>query len=380
MTRFWTVIALILATVCAAPAMADSWLPARVQTYASPDGEHRLTVIPRGITSPLGYFEDKVDGKEPAGQRPGAPTQPRGVLEQRVGAGWETVWARPLVNDVSPVNALVAPGGAFVVTFDNWHSVGYGDDVVVIYGRDGSLIRTLPLSDILPERYIRTLPHSVSSMHWGGEHRISGETLVLSIVAPGDHEPDRYVEVIVDLPTGQVHPPTGEAWDAALRDSEQVNKALDEEEAEYNAWLRAPLPAPSSDDDLEWGRYMFEAHRRVTPVWPMKNSPSIFGLPRPSDEDYARESKWLVEILEDADFESTDEFVASSPDQDNLARVLIAAASRFKPGSLRGKWVFLVVSDRHWPALKAAFARSGAQLIQINPDSPIPQRPERLSE
>lgn len=380
MTRFWLALTMVLALTANAPAVADSWLPARTQTYASPDGQHRLTVIPRDITSPLGYFDDKVDGKEPAGQRPGSPTEPRGVLERRVGAGWETVWARPLVNDVSPVRALVSAGGDYVVTFDNWHSAGYGDDVVVIYGRDGGLIRALALSDILPESYIRSLPRSTSSMQWGGKHLISGEALVLSVVAPGDDRRDRFVEIVIDLPTGQVHPPQGRVWEAALRGSEQVNKRLDEEEAEHNAWLRTPLPAPTSDEDIAWGRYMFEAHRRVTPVWPMKDSPFIFGLPRPSDEDYAREAEWLVEIIEETDFETKDEFVASSPDQDSLVRVLVAAAPRFKPGSLKGKWLFLVVSDRHWPALQAAFAGSGAELVQINPDRPIPQRPERMPQ
>ena len=33
----------------------------------------------------------------------------------------------PLVNEVSPVTALVSDSGN-TITFDNWHSVGYGDD------------------------------------------------------------------------------------------------------------------------------------------------------------------------------------------------------------------------------------------------------------
>jgi hypothetical protein len=34
---------------------------------------------------------------------------------------------------VAPVRALVSNGGEHVVTFDNWHSGGFRDNVVVIY-------------------------------------------------------------------------------------------------------------------------------------------------------------------------------------------------------------------------------------------------------
>ena len=40
------------------------------------------------------------------------------------------LWAIPLVNEVSPVDALVSDKDDYVITFDNWHSVGYGDDAV----------------------------------------------------------------------------------------------------------------------------------------------------------------------------------------------------------------------------------------------------------
>eukprot|EP01035_Chromulina_nebulosa_P009054 gene9054-12233_t len=70
----------------------------------------------------------------------------QGWLERRDAAGhWSTVWRKPLVNDVSPVSALVANDGGHVVTFDNWHSMGFGDDAVVIYGPDGAVVRAMAL-------------------------------------------------------------------------------------------------------------------------------------------------------------------------------------------------------------------------------------------
>jgi hypothetical protein len=178
-------LAVLLAPVAA---FADEWLPPTTETYYSSDRRVRLTVTPRDIANPLAYFEGKVRDEKQAGQRPGsAQTFALGVLE-RLGDGghWMVVWDRRLVNDVAPAKALVSNSGRYVVTFDDWYSVGLGENVVVIYGHDGSLIRHLLLSDLLPDYYIKALPRSVSSLWWGGEHRIaeSSDTLILKIAIP----------------------------------------------------------------------------------------------------------------------------------------------------------------------------------------------------
>lgn len=50
-------------------------------------------------------------------------------------------WTAPLSNRVAPVSALVSDSGRYVVTFDNWDQVGYGDDVVAVYdGSNGTLL------------------------------------------------------------------------------------------------------------------------------------------------------------------------------------------------------------------------------------------------
>ncbi|MDP1632291.1 MAG: hypothetical protein Q8L66_12820 [Caulobacter sp.] len=382
MTRFWLAFVMVLALGANAPATADSWPPPKVQTYASSNGQYRFTVFPRGITGPLGYFQDKVEGKEPAGQRSGTPTVARGVLERRVGDGWQTVWVRPLVNDVSPVEALVSPGGGYVVTFDNWHSMGWGDDVVVIYGRDGTLVRHLGLEDILPKTYVETLPRSVSSIHWRGDGRIAGSAVFVEVVVPGDDADNRYIDVRIDLATGRVQLPSGKAWDAALAAVAEVSKVQAAERAEYLAELRRPLVAPADTDTelFAWERYMFEAFRRVAPDWD-GTPPFPLSLSRPSDEDYAQDLDLFIGVLEEGETDSGGaDFVVASSDQANMTAVLTAAAPRLANGKLAGKTIYLFVGDANWEVLKVALAPTGAKLVQIDPSRPIPQRPERLTE
>ena len=220
---------LILAAFLTAPATADTWFPPKTEEYLSADRSWRLTVIPRDIVGALAYFQDKVDGREPAGAVPGDPQQKaRGVMEHWKNGRWHVVWDKRLLNDVSPVDALVSSSGQ-AVTFDNWHSVGYGCDAIVIYDAQGKVVRALGLDDFLPEQYLRALPRTVSSVHWGGEHSITADDkrVMLRVVVPSplfrrDAEP-QYLEVPVELASGRVIAPSGAAWVAALARAWMVN-------------------------------------------------------------------------------------------------------------------------------------------------------------
>jgi hypothetical protein len=209
---------LILAALFTAPAVADTWMLPETTTYLSADRFWRLTVIPRDLVSQLAYFEDKVDGHEPAGAASGSQQKrARGIMERFENGDWHVVWDKPLLNDVSPVDALVSSTGQ-AVTFDNWHSVGHGSDTVVIYDAQGNVVRALALHDFLPDDYIGALPHSVSSLHWGGEHCITGgdRRLVLRVAVPSlgfrRNAGREYVDVVVDLASGRITPPQGKAW------------------------------------------------------------------------------------------------------------------------------------------------------------------------
>jgi hypothetical protein len=178
--------------------------------YFSPDTGFRFTVTPADVDSQLAYFEDKVSGRDPPGiGAAGAQVKPRGILEQRQSDGrWRERWRRDLLNEVAPAEALVANGGNHAVTFDNWHSLGYGDTVVVIYGAGGELVRSLALRDIVPESRIEKLPRSVSSIRWrkGESFSEDGARLILRVpVATGSDDRDAgFEQVEIDLATGKV--------------------------------------------------------------------------------------------------------------------------------------------------------------------------------
>lgn len=174
---------IVLAVVllaAAIPALPDSWSMPERETFDSANGQWRLVVIPKRLESQLAYFQDKVEGRVEAK----GDNRARAELFRQTRGIWRLMKRWRLVNEAAPVSALVANDGT-VVTFDNWHAMGHGDDVVVIYRPDGSLVRKLALSDLLDEEDIFQLRSSVSSIWWSGRHRIDEEnrTVVLAVAA-----------------------------------------------------------------------------------------------------------------------------------------------------------------------------------------------------
>ena len=210
--RMILLIAFILISVGASvPSVnADSWALPKKAKYYSPNKKYYLEVTPKKLDSQLKYFEDKVEGRENAGILKGVKdNRAKGAFyARRADGGYSKKWEFPLLNEVSPVSALVSSSGDYVVTFDNWHSVGYGDDVVVIYRSNGVLIKKFGLEDLLTEGDIETLPRSVSSIWWGREHYIDEANghLVLKVVSNGKSSWDdsaKFHELKIDLATGR---------------------------------------------------------------------------------------------------------------------------------------------------------------------------------
>jgi hypothetical protein len=212
-------ILVLLIALLSSAAYGDEWLLPTTRSYLSSDKMWRFTVTPRPVESGLAYFEDKVAHRKNAGSSPtNKLTHAQGLLEHRDKGGWKVVWNKPLLNEVSPVSALVSTEGQ-AVTFDNWHSMGYGRDVVVIYDASGNSVRALSLDDLLPKEYIEALPHTVSYIWWGSDHRIADDSkqLILRVVAPsddknagsGESHSTKYIELALDLPTGALPSHTG---------------------------------------------------------------------------------------------------------------------------------------------------------------------------
>src|SRR2546426_2971329 len=205
---------LVTAALLVSGVSADQWALPKKTKYYSANKKYYVEVTPKKLESQLKYFEDKVDKKENAGAL-------TGVKDNRARAAFyirhsDGAYARksefPLVNEVSPVSALVSNDGNYVVTFDNWHSAGYGDDVVVLYRSNGAVIKKFGLKDLLTEGDIETLPRSVSSIWWGGTHYIddSSGLLVLKIISNRKspwEDGAQFLELKMELATGRTLEP-----------------------------------------------------------------------------------------------------------------------------------------------------------------------------
>ncbi len=378
----WLLIAL-LAFLTSAPASADSWeLPSR-QTYLSSNKAVRLIVEPRAIDNQFSYFDDKVKGREPAGQRAGDNRRSAyGTLERRVGGAWVKLWDATLRNEVAPVSALVSNDGAHVVTFDNWHSVGFGDNVVVIYSADGAVVRSFRLDDLLPADYIRALPRSVSSLWWHGEHRFSpdGRQLLLAIVVPNDEisafDPRETIDMAVDLNTGALASPSGATWDRARARATQVARDRDAAEAARKAAFVGPLSAPVSNDEAAWHTYMVEAFFRLN-MDGQQVVPDAIVLRAPTERDYEESEGWVRDALRRVD-EPEVVMPAAPAAADRLVTVVRQVARDLAPDALKGVRIYLALPAAPAAAIRAALNRSGADLTVIDLAAAIPQRPERL--
>lgn len=378
------ILTISFSTVLAPPACADSWAMPTRETFASESGEYRFTVEPAPIGSPLEYFQDKLDDERsgPSTERP----QAIGMLERRRADGrWELIWRQPLVNAVAPVSALVSDDGSRVVTFDNWHSVGHGDDAIAIYGKDGQAVRTLAVSDLVGERYFEAFPRTTSSLRWKKSQRISsdGGCLQLQLVVPSmDRDSDRSILREISLADGSVIAPDQAAWAEALASVEEVLAARADAEQSRLAYLTEPLSAPAGEGMREWHGYLREAFLRLTPDYLNDPSTSTTVLFAPDHARFEESVGWLSDEFADATDDATDWeeniSVASPNSQAGLIAALERATAQVRPGSIEGATVYVSVDAGHRPQAEALVARTGARFVWLDPGSEIPQRPERV--
>lgn len=378
-----------LFSMAASPARADSWAPPEIATYVSANGQYRLTVVPRELDSQLAYFEAKVRGEtlpEPEG--------PLGRLERLDGGQWVPVWSRALVNEVAPVKALVSDEGQRVVTFDNWHSVGHGDHVVVFYDADGGLLRSMRLDQIIPAYFIDGLPASTSSIRWrSGEPRFVGGMLELAVSeARQESGEEGNFPVRIALADAAIETI---APDRMAELAPKMCAAHIEQVASFNGYIayeRGDLVYRASDTENDWSRYLHHAVERLKP------------RDEPEDADAEAADPFAsflgeptFELLED-DAHMAEDFrdgfrqalVAPLPelrrrwfagrDQDKLAVEVERTAKKIKPGQLAGVDMRFFADAAHWPRIRGALAASGATLTQVDVGVPIPPHPGDVGE
>ncbi len=178
---------------------ADTWPDPERRVFTSRHGAHRVVVLPASRTRQAAWWSGRTDGS-------GDPA--KAILQARRWWGYRKVLEFDLANPIAPVNALVSEDGTRIVTFDDWHMMGYGPNVVVIYGESGQLIRRLALTDLLSPGDIATLSKSSSSIHWRGTPEFNGRQLILRVF-PSTHsstlQPDSVpcpLILPIDLTTG----------------------------------------------------------------------------------------------------------------------------------------------------------------------------------
>jgi hypothetical protein len=380
-------VVLALLLLSSSSGWADSWSPATKETYISADKQARLTITPRDLESSLAYFEDKVAGQEPAGAPAGSKaTSATALLEVRSTAdGWERTWSGPLANEVAPVSVVVANKGQGFATFDNWHSMGFGPDVVVIYSRDGTLVRKLGLHDLFPDWYIAELPRSVSSIHWRGRPSISGDgtELVVPVVQPSNDDSlsgegktlDLVIRMADGAPIGLERP----EWKEAMIDAAATaRQSCRNQRASIIAW-NAPISAPTTAVEQDWHHYLRETQYRTN--WSDDQpGPSTTVLRLPSAADFQASVQWLEEKLTESAVIEHDLRAIGSPD---IAR-LTSEIERVGPGiaarQLKDVDLVIVADAAHAGRIRAALAHTGASLEIIDPKQSFPQVEQRMQK
>lgn len=192
--------------------LADSWYSPKPKNYYSSNEKYYLEVITGKLANSSIYFQDLVNSREDTDSSKEVNNDYcKGTLyELGDDKKYHEKWIINLANVISPVRAIVSDSGNYVITFDEWHSVGYGNNVVVIYGLNGKLIKKFALEDIIPKEKITItkIPHTASSRWWGGIHYLDEEhgILILKVVSngkmPGDKDVE-FQEVKINLKTGE---------------------------------------------------------------------------------------------------------------------------------------------------------------------------------
>lgn len=363
--------------VWAEPACADSWMLPETTTYLSPGKGCRLTVVPRDLESQLAYFEGKTNNTRNAGQHIGGTPNATATLERRLPNGqWQRVWSRSLVNDVAPVDALVSDRMDYIVTFDNWHSVGYGDDAIAIYDVANGGVRTFSVEKLLGSDYFAALPHSVSSVAWRGDRRIEGGKLIIDIVVPNESRStaaERHVALAIDLASGKISERSPRAWRDARASAERVNATARASEQALRTAHIAPLLAPKADDEARWHAYLREAFFRLDADW-VESYPATDVLRPRSAANYSDSVRWVTEGLS----EGGDVRMFAGANEADLIEVLKRGVAPLPRGALGDTRIYVAASEANRSRLTAIFAPSRAALILLDPSRPIPQRPERL--
>lgn len=174
---------IILLLFILASVKADFWDDPKVENYFSNNGEYLLTVYPTQI--PKKYFawlHTNPKKKQKFSATDTTIVHCYAILYKIVDNHKIEVWNKQLMNRSAPVEVIISNDGKFVITFDNWHEMGYGVNVMVCYDEKGNLSRRYSLENISPFP-INDYFFSVSSIVWRcGVNFISNQTIEICFI------------------------------------------------------------------------------------------------------------------------------------------------------------------------------------------------------
>jgi hypothetical protein len=295
-----------------------------------------------------------------------------------------------LLNEVAPVDVLVANDGRGIVTFDNWHSMGYGPNTIVVYDGQGNVVRAFGLEDVFPKWFVGAQAHSVSSIWWRGQPRISddGSAAVVPIKLPNDEmstigSDGPTLDLMFRLSDGEPVGLADQPWRMAMVQAATAARQMCRDEREQITKWNSPIAAPTEWIEPAWHEYLREIVYRSGPTLTEDETPAVGTtvLRSPSALDYQPSVKWLREALTERTYiPDFDVRAIGSPDYERLTKEIEELAPKISVGRLKGVQLIVVVDDPHSARVRAALSRSGAKVRLVNPLEKFPQRPERMQK
>ena len=363
-------------------AQADSWEDPETQVVFSKNKQFRLTIEPAP--------EKEVDAFYAAenGKREAIKPNAKGKLERkRPDSGWETVWKKPLANLIAPTDALISDDGQYVVTFDNWYSTGHGENVIVIYRADGSLVRSMELTDLVPDYYTAQLYNSVSSVDWRSGKGFSPDrgSLFIDVLLPNEDPYSRNpasARFHIKLSDGTVSLPAPSIWQPTLSKARRdALKALNIN-LRWEKMLRGDLLPPEECNEFAWEQYLHELIGRKAETGAPEPSVSTNYLYPPGADMH--ENRFVNFQSDTATLRPDPNLQAvaapCAPDELLKAAKQMAKKSRDRSEKYNNTTLYVSAPDDVFEKVAQHLRPTGMAVIWLDPNLPVPQRPDRVPD
>ena len=178
---------------------ADTWLPPKTKDYYSTDSSYFVRIVPRCVPEKYWKWVEASPKKKKRFSPQDTTVVPcHTMMFKRTKQGDSLIWKEKLINQIAPVSAIVSNDGQYLITFDNWHSLGYGIDVMVIYDKDGMMLKRHKLEDISPFP-INTYTMSISSIWWNCGHQMIDSEKIEICFGTEDEKKESGVYLLTEL-------------------------------------------------------------------------------------------------------------------------------------------------------------------------------------